>query len=439
MNGFDEWVLAGVLGALCYRFTMGLRTIRRSNAFLRSAVVAPLVAEDDAAIGRHGKGEARKAVLVVPAMMEQATIEKAVSHFATIANSADCGVVVVTTERDSLLCSPGIRTTRDVVGGLDLPPHVRHIHYPHLVGAKADQLNFVQATLNAEGLPGLSCLIVYDVDSRPSADSLKHFVRHIAGNPSVNVFQQCSRFAYRPHGIRRGIFFRALRNCATLRINRFVLLYELPRIRRRATGSLTGRLTYAHVVGHGLAVRSGFWSTFPLPNCTGLEDMLYGFLLNSRNEAVMPVPCTDDADVPVSLRDDLSQAARWFSGPASGLQYFRHPACRSSATSLAIALHALIDSCAWLLLAACIPLLVLLCAYGSRPVVYSALALVAAYGATVIGTIAATKGRAGVAAEWILALALYPFWLTAFGAAGWWGLWMLMRPRATGLAKTPHY
>jgi hypothetical protein len=176
-------------------------------------------------------------------------------------------------------------------------------------------------------------LVCYDADSRPAFDSLRHFADAITRHPDVDVFHQSSRFHLRSGAASHGgcaTVAGAVADAGALRANRFVLAYEIPRLRNRSpeATSLRRRLhagVYTHVTGHGLCLRLPLLIRLPLPARSPLEDMHYSFLLGSRAETLVPISSLDAAEVPASLSSQLEQAARWFAGPGRFARYLRDP------------------------------------------------------------------------------------------------------------------
>lgn len=418
--------------ALCSgRYMLGVKRILDSHRFYNNA-------EECAQTACHNNV---KAVIVVPAMMEQQSIGDAISFFCAIGMECDCVVVFVTTEKERVL-SGRRESTKRIVERLASNHEFVHVHCPDVSGTKADQINHVVSEFQENVGPEAERVwIIYDIDSRPTFRAVKQLIGAILSHPHHNVFQQCSRFVNRSRTSAEGVLSAALRRCATLRANRFVYLYELPRIRRRLCMDPTdvvAACTYAHVTGHGLAIRDSYLRRYPFPAHTIMEDMFYGFLLNSRGEAVIPVPSVDEAEVPNGLREDFLQAARWFAGPARGVLYCVHPRCRRSIATLGILCHSVLITCEWLAQGVAIPVMAILLWYGSSTAKLLLGVYFVTYSMTVGVTYVLVTERRVSWQQALVTACAYPVCVTVFGLAGWWGLVRLLTSPETLNCKTTH-
>jgi cellulose synthase/poly-beta-1,6-N-acetylglucosamine synthase-like glycosyltransferase len=209
-------------------------------------------------------------------------------------------------------------------------------------------------------------LVFYDADSRPHKNTFYYFAAIYSQNPKCNIFQQSSFFdiPIRLSGLSsksnlQNIFCRA----SSLRANRFVLAYEIPRIlnrlslykKRKSYGSILGFFTFAHCVGHGLFIRSSFAQQVLFPENSILEDMFYGFIVNYLREPVIPIPIMNNSEVPNDFENLFFQMSRWFLGPSRFIKYYNYAKNRYKEYSryylgnFSLVMSCLIITLAWLL------------------------------------------------------------------------------------------
>ncbi|MBN1172924.1 MAG: hypothetical protein JXA67_12180 [Micromonosporaceae bacterium] len=381
--------------------------------------------------------------LVVPVLREAAGLAATVDHLRTVAAGHQVRIVVVTSARERAEAHrhPEAADTIAVAQRLATMAGVTHLHHPDPQAVKADQLNLA-ADWCLSALDGQSptdvFLVVYDADSRPPADSLDHFTRAVAAHPNAGVFHQSSRFVVRPSARSATVLRRVLVAGGAVRASRFVLAYEIPRLRNRLHRARWRRWlaagVYSHVTGHGMCLRLSLVAGLPLPARSPLEDMHYSFLLCSRREAMVPVASLDVAEVPASLSTQFGQLTRWVAGPARLRRYLADPATRRGLLARVLACSAAGITAGWLSCAVLPAVLLGLLAAGdavSRLLV-AAMLFVCLMQLLLVndawGRHAAGPGR-------LAGLVAYPVVCTVFGVAGLVGVLRLWRG-GDGAGKT---
>ena len=389
--------------------------------------------------------------VVLPALREAAGLSATVMHCLQLLNGHSGVLIIVTTQREYSAGPVGIDEESDTVSvasRLSDRVGIVHLHYPDPTGIKADQLNYAVNWAIEKGQHqshnGPAFFAFYDADSRPPTNSLLHFAEAIRKSPDVDVFHQSSRFEARVGDSARRQSFTQLLGLAfaeseALRANRFVLGFELPRLRNRLeqTHRLKRKLSryvFAHVTGHGLCIRASLLQRMQFPPKSPLEDMHYSFLLCLRDMDMVPLRSLDVAEVPPTPRTQYEQLSRWFYGPGRWQSYL---AAESSAGARAyvVSLSAAAISCEWL---GCgfVPLLVVACAtLGHSLVALLACTLIVVVAAQVVLTnwFLGRRGRGLVTqAAGILA---FPFTMLLFGWAGIRGAINLSRGRS-GVGRT---
>ena len=394
--------------------------------------------------GGHADSSAHASFIyvVIPVLREAAIIRQTAEYFNALIEGHDARLVIVTTEREATEQGQRLNfgDTMHVVRELASTGRCLHLHYPDPDGLKADQLNFAarQIASFVEGTRALDSvfLICYDADSRPPLDSLLHFQNAITQYPDVGVFHQSSRFELRHNETNADLRFvgRVLRPVAeagALRASRFVFGFELPRLLNRSAlnGAWTRRIyshVYAHVTGHGLCVQLSLLLRLPFPTQSPLEDMHYSFILGSRYIKMYPIPSLDSAEVPDSLRIQIEQAARWFSGPGRFRYYLRDPRIDRNLHAWLLAASALGFCIEWLGCAVAPPLLIPLLLRSPRVVRALTVVYVSVYLSGVVATDMFTNPSDRQARRLARILA-YPANCMLFGLGGIMGAARLLR------------
>lgn len=410
----------------------GLRLLLAAQNVRHAVVLANIVTSHR--FLQHGQEQAEpraevRIAAVVPLLREQATISDAARHFRPMLRDDDL-LVLVTTAREAV-AEGGAPSTPTLAAALADDRQILHLHLQDPEGRKGDQINLAATELGgtADGDDDW-LVVVYDADSRPPHESLRAFARAATAYPAVNVFHQSALFEVRAPDLSR--WERALAHAGALRANRFVMAYELPRLRSRSpdAGRLRrriARLTYGHVSGHGLGVRVGFLRERPMPSRTLMEDMHYSFELAVDAIPVVALASLDRSEVPGSWRQQFRQAERWFAGPGRAVAYARERRAGGAGAGWAVTTSAVLISMEWLSCAFALPILVggvrrrgcdrALCA-----------TFVALYGVELL--LAARASRGEQARDQIGGLLAFPLVNTGFGLAAWSALAGRMLARA---------
>lgn len=438
-----QWLCQAAIAGVLVRQLVIAAAVARSARFLRQPPPLPRQADERAPVF----------FVVLPVLREAAVIADAVAHFEALAHGHAAQVIVVTTQREAAEAPHGKGGGGDgdtvaLVERLAATGKVTHLHYPDPDGLKGDQLNFAAqycaSTLLGDVPAERAFLLCYDVDSRPPLDSIDHFERAVAGFGEASVFHQSSGFELRRRGStrRQGAWAWPsgwLGEGAALRANRFVLGFEVPRlVNRSAAVSRLKRwlcsYVYAHVTGHGLCVRLSLLLALPFPARSPLEDMHYSFSLGSRNLPMVAIPSLDRAEVPATVRAQVSQAARWFFGPARFLRYLRDPATERGIRAVLMAASACGSAAEWLGCALVPAATALLLAVGTPAARGMAMAVVGTY----LAQLVVTDATLGAPASWprrAMRVLCCPAATTLFGVGGFAGMGRLLKG-GSGVGKT---
>lgn len=375
-----SWWLAA---AIASRYAVGVWNLRRTLDWVDrpAAAVPDLATEADIAV--H---------VVVPVLREQQHVSAALAWFAPLVQQLPGSTLtIVTTAREELerehlvdrlaaagssaitegrfpqlaqqdivelnaikaSTSDGVLTPAEVAGVLARSPltsqvvehelarpeyqclSVRHAHYPGS-GRKAAQVNYAVSLLPQTA--DYSYIAVYDVDSRPSVELLRHTMAFMGERLLVDgelpaVVQQSARFTTRGTSS-KGWERMVCRGAARLQ-TLWTLRREIPSFRRYAwaTRHRTGIPAWdamaqgmAQTVGHGLLVRLDvFRRVGGLPTYTVLDDYPFGYRLTIDGVGVECLPFTTVAPAPEDVRELLAQGRRWFQN------YLDYPRCAAAA------------------------------------------------------------------------------------------------------------
>lgn len=418
--------LAGA--AVVVRQALVLRSVWRSRRFLTGPdqpVTTAAAATKEPAV--H---------VVLPVLREAPLLDEAVAHFAAMVPAYRLVIVTTAREAHQRADHPDAPDTVAAAARLAAAGRCVHLHSPDPDGVKADQLNVAADHLRATA-GDEAFLLVYDADSRPPPSSLAALEQAMARWPSAEVFHQSSRFELRHHDRRAANPARGIVDAGALRANRFVLAYELPRLRNRLhTNPLKRRLSslvYTHVTGHGLCVRLSLLARLPFPARSPLEDMHYSFWLNSHRVLMVPVAGLDVAAVPGTLAEQFRQASRWFYGPGRFWAYRRDRRAAPGWRTEVLAASAAAISAEWLSCAVA-PLLLAIAVRGGRASRAYAAAFAAVYaGQLVVTDLTLAPGEQ--ASRRVARLVGYPLNSMLFGWAGVTGAVRLAAGRS-GAGKT---
>lgn len=269
-----------------------------------------------------------KVYVIIPVLREHRKLEESLKYFSQF-NYENYEIIIVTTEKERNGESPD-SSTIELADKLKMSYSFSHLHYPDAIGFKADQVNYAIKVLSDSITSDIDTFVaIYDVDSRPSLKSLESFRMSYNKNNGINVFQQSSIFVSEK-SLETNFFSSLFLRAAAVRANRFVFGYEIPRLimkrfmLKNFILKFLSNLVFAHCVGHGMFVRLHFFNKNPLPKNEIMEDMFYGFFLNSLHEPVARIEEFDYSEVPDSISSLFNQMARWFLGPSRFYHYLKY-------------------------------------------------------------------------------------------------------------------
>lgn len=350
-------ILIIILLIICIaRQAFFLISIRKSSMFLKN------MCKDDENYQIHNKF-----IILIPVLKEEELILDTVIYFDKLRQyyKDKVTIVFITTQREYSGYNHNdmlFPNTINLLQCVSTANKFKCIHYPFCNGLKSDQINFCVEFIENEiqsksfiAPDGNTFYIIYDADSRPSFNSLYAFESAINKFPNHNIFQQVSWFSSTCK--RKGWLINNYIYASALRANRYVLSTELSNLVGRLKYSqghrhihdIVSKLSYSHVTGHGLCIRSAYLKRNQLPSNTILEDMYYGFKLNCENETVVPVKSMDYATVPSSFSETFIQSSKWFLGPARGIYYLFSQKKQKSIYAWVITLSTIFISLEWML------------------------------------------------------------------------------------------
>jgi cellulose synthase/poly-beta-1,6-N-acetylglucosamine synthase-like glycosyltransferase len=204
---------------------------------------------------------------------------------------------------------------------------VLHVHYPHIQGNKASQMNYALEVITREGViedPPRTYVGVYDADSRPHPMSLLSLALH-AEEDLAPAFQQFSIYLAGAQSLGA-----VMRNEAWLQTARSIAV-EYPRQLRvnkdLETGIATGK-TFTYCIGHGEFLRADWLVDARFPEKPLVDDIPTGFMLSLARQRIVPLPFFDICTVPNSVFEFWRQTQTWFrsqldySGPVARANHY---------------------------------------------------------------------------------------------------------------------
>lgn len=258
---------------------------------------------------------------VIPVLDEQDLVTACVAHFVALCREGLFDeVLVITTDRDARRPTTGQVLQLFLDRHKNLRTFVSELHYsgPH---RKAGQVNYAAEHLAKHGswADSRRYLAVYDVDSRPTADSVRAL--HVPLRRRVAPFAVQQSAVFVPESAARAPSLTS-RGAAALQ-TLWSLRREIPSFLRvaasqdlhipsRAVRVFTRGL--AQTVGHGLVVDARELSRMGgFPVDTAIEDLPFGYVCTVTDLDVRAARSMTSATVPSSTRTWLRQGARWFS------------------------------------------------------------------------------------------------------------------------------
>lgn len=258
-------------------------------------------------------------ILLLPVLREQQHLPRALQALGALSYPGRKRILVVTTEREIAENQGESRgTTIEVVETFlaalagDEAVSYEHLHFPHLVGNKASQLNYaLQAISQDQAMLSSTYIGVYDADSRPVSDTLLRLLCVLAQEEKNNrpwpiALQQPTLFLGNFWNVSWYLQLEALFQ------TRWVFGHEI-RTLRASTRRLAHYLApYAYCVGHGMFLRADFLQStggFPEPS----EDVPLGYRLTFLGIPIHPLPVYDVCEVAPRVSTLVRQSGFWCS------------------------------------------------------------------------------------------------------------------------------
>lgn len=252
-------------------------------------------------------------LILLPALNEYEMVEQIINCFYEIKDNYNIKVIVITTEKETVLKEYPYTTQNyiNIILGNYPDGFLSNIHYPFANGNKASQLNYAIKKIHAETDINLknTYFAIYDIDSMPSKETISEF------NELIN--SEYSRTNQYPIVVQQPSFFyknfnkkNLIMQIEALAATRRVLQIEIPN-QLQTNKPHKWHVPYAYCVGHGLFVYSDYLvnnGLFPEPH----EDVLFGLKLSYLSNAIYPLKCFDDCEVPDSTKELIVQGGRWF-------------------------------------------------------------------------------------------------------------------------------
>jgi hypothetical protein len=256
--------------------------------------------------------EPTRIFIVIPVFREVDLIAECCRYFEDLAKR--CGnaqVLICGTARERL---NGVNATLDLAASSIYDAQlIKVVECPLECGSKAEQINYALTTV--EDLKGDDFIGIYDVDSRPSGNTLAFISSRVTSD--VDIVQQ--------HAVFTGNIFRINGNILllgqALYQSRWTLVHEIGRFWLYNKNIIPA----VHLVGHGLFIRARVLIIYNgIPTETDIEDAHLGFYASVDNLTIRSLPMFDISDSPENLRESFSQIYGWSKGPREAPLYARY-------------------------------------------------------------------------------------------------------------------
>lgn len=264
--------------------------------------------------------------IIIPALREQKRLLPTLDYFVKHFKTENTRLIIGTTQREFEKKFKGISTQdliKKYITSKNLSNWVSIVDYPRKNGFMAHQLNYTISKIKDDN----SYITVYNADSRPHPKTLKYFYNLSNKYPQLEAAQQSAVFLnnFDILGNNKNFLEKYIIKASAILQSRWTLAHEIPRLLRQSVNSfsLIKKIANAHVVGHGLIIKTKTIKRiggFPSDSIT--EDLFLGYLLRSKGVNIYPIPLLELADNPVTIKGLFQQKYIWFWGPMGYWDYF---------------------------------------------------------------------------------------------------------------------
>lgn len=257
-------------------------------------------------------------ILLLPVLREQRHLRRALRSLEDLSYPGPKRIVVITTEREiAEKRGEAAGTTVEMVKSLLVtrqgsdPVVFEHMHFPHVVGNKASQLNYaLQEIIKNQEMLATTYIGVYDADSRPGKNTLLCLLQLVTreernGRSWPIALQQPALFLGNFQRVSWYLQMEALFQ------TRWVFGHEIRTLRASTRFSSHLLAPYAYCVGHGMFIRADFLQRtggFPEPS----EDIPLGHRLAFLGIPIHPLPAYDVCEVAPRVSTLIRQSGFWF-------------------------------------------------------------------------------------------------------------------------------
>ena len=267
-----------------------------------------------------------KTYIIIPVLREQKKIIPTLEYFLEYFTGSFQKIFIVSSEKEfekNFSGKPTQEIVKSFIEDKKLGNYIELINYPKTVGYTPHQLNYALSEIKNDE----SFVAIYNADSRPHKKTFEIFNYLVQKNVRAEVFQQSSIFVKNLGDIEKrnnkinGIFLKV----NALLQSRWTFAHEIPRILRQSNNNFFSRFINAHVVSHGLFIKTKLikdFGGFPQDNIT--EDLFLGYLLKIRRKSIYSIPLLEIADSPTTIKSAWHQKYVWFWGPMKYFSYFTY-------------------------------------------------------------------------------------------------------------------
>ena len=266
--------------------------------------------------------------ILIPVFLEADIIEKTISYFDTIflKEKENCHLVIITTEKEFILKKNEITTIDVVKEVLAKKEHITHIHYPHMEGKMAHQLNYaINLLTKDETLKVDDFVVVYNADSRPEVETID-WINFKSREKEISVFQQYGCYSGNIHDLQNSKSAPILLASSlwqtrwSIGFEIFNSLKQFDYQNRKEKLWLNYPLNYC--IGHGLFIKKNVLEKMGgFSEDSHNEDAILGLQLCHSQELIMPIPYFDISESPDTVKMLYTQKSNWYFGPLQAYSY----------------------------------------------------------------------------------------------------------------------
>jgi|AntRauTorcE11897_2_1112592.scaffolds.fasta_scaffold04103_7 hypothetical protein len=265
-------------------------------------------------------------IIIIPVLNEEEIIRETIKYFLDLLNDfSDSKLIIVTTNKELLNNDYQTENTIDILKSINHDRLIK-VNYPGVNGKIAHQLNFAINYLLKNNIIDNRLIGVYNADSRPEKETFSWISANFSSDDKV--FQQYGNYFNNVDSVlMKNFFTKSILFSSSTWQNRWSIGFEILNNLKQFSFLNNKRyhLLYPmnYCIGHGLFFSKDiFLRVGGFSENTHNEDAIFGLELCYEKECIKPIPYSDYADSPNSLKSLFFQKATWFFGPFQAFTYY---------------------------------------------------------------------------------------------------------------------